>query len=126
MARFKDKHPKMQKQLTPPTTRFVGEQDGAPERDLKACFSEIFRQEAMVQSAYLARAEYGDGTGVHVTLAIRHRDGKDRSLISKLASVFADIFGSHEHLDMMFIREDEERELQAVCVPFYRAKVDGQ
>ena len=65
MAWFKEKHPKTPQQLTPPTTRFVGEQDGAAERDLKACFSEIFRQEAMVQSAYLALAEHGDGTGVY-------------------------------------------------------------
>src|SRR5215472_871490 len=99
MAWFMDKHPRTLQQLRPPTTRFVGEQDGSAERDLKTCFSEIFRQEALVQSAYLARAEYGDGTGVHVTLAIRHRGGEDRSLISKLAKVFADMFGSHEHLD---------------------------
>ena len=60
------------------------------------------------------------------TLAIRNRGGGDRSLISKLANAFADMFGSHEHLDMMFIREDQERELQAVCTPFYRALPGGQ
>jgi hypothetical protein len=126
MRWFKGKHSHAPQRLTPPTTKFVGEQDGDSERDLKGCFSELFRQEVMVQSAYLARAEHGDGTGIHVTLAIRRRGGEDRSLISKLSRIFGDMFGSHEHLDMMFVGEDQERELQKVCVPFYRATVGSQ
>ena len=59
-------------------------------------------------------AEHGDGTGIHVILAIGRRGGEDLSLISKLGRIFGDLFGSHEHLDMMFVGEDEERELQKV------------
>jgi hypothetical protein len=126
MRCFKDKDSHAPQRLTPPTTKFIGEQDGDSERDLKACFSELFRQEVRVQSAYLTRAEHGDGTGIHVILAIRRRGGEDLSLISKLGKIFGDMFGSHEHLDMMFVGEDEERELQKVCLPFYRATVGGQ
>lgn len=122
MGWFKEKTPPTPQQLTLPTTKFVGEQDGVPERELKARFAEFLGQESMVQSAYLARAEHGDGTGVHVTLAIRHFGGADPSLIPKLATIFSSMFGSHAHLDMMFIREDQERQLQAVCAPFYRAR----
>lgn len=68
----------------------------------------------------------GDGTGIHVTLAIRRRGGEDLSSISKLGKIFADMFGSHEHFDVMFVGEKEERELQKVCVPFYRATVGGR
>jgi len=121
MGWFKDKHPQTPQQLTPPTTRFIAEQDGPPERDLKARFVELFREEPTVERAYLALAEHGDGTGVHVTLAIRRSCGEDPSLIRKLANVFSSVFGSHEHLDMMFIREDQEHQLRAVCAPFYRA-----
>jgi hypothetical protein len=121
MRWFKDKHPRAPQQLTPPTTRFVAEQDGVPERDLKACFVELFRKQPTVERAYLALTEHGDGRGVHVTLAIRCSSGEDPSLISRLANIFSSMFGSHEHLDMMFIREDQERELQAVCKPFYPA-----
>jgi len=107
--------------LTPSTTRFVGEQDGPPERDLKASFAEFFASTPVVERAYLARAEHGDGTGVHVTLAIRCSCGEDPSLMPKLAKIFASMFGSHEHLDMMFISEDQEQELRVVCTPFYPA-----
>jgi len=126
MRWFKGKRQHAPQQLTLPATKFIGEQDGDSERDLKACFSELLRQEAMVQSAYLARGEHGDGTGVHVTLAIRRRGGGDPTLISKLGKLFADMFGSHEHLDMMFVGEQEERELQSVCTPFYRANVGSK
>ena len=121
MVWFKNKPPQPPQQLTPPTTKFIAEQDGPPERDLKARFVELFRHEPMVQCAYLAQAEHGDGTGVHVTLAIRCSLGEDPSLIPKLANIFTCMFGSHEHLDMMFIREDQEQQLRAVCGPFYRA-----
>ena len=107
--------------LHAPTTKFVGEQDGSPERMLKTRFVELFSGEPRVKSAYLARAEHSDVTGVHVTLAIRHSGGEDPSLIPKLATVFSAMFGSHEHLDMMFLREDQERQLRTVCAPFYQA-----
>jgi hypothetical protein len=121
MSWFRDRLPRAPQKLTPPTTRFVGEQDGVSERDLKACFVELFRKQPTVERAYLALAEHGDGRGVHVTLALRCPSGEDPSLIRRLANTFSSMFGSHEHLDMMFIREDQERQLQAVCKPFYRA-----
>jgi hypothetical protein len=121
MNSFRDKLPRALQKLTPPTTRFVAEQDGVSERDLKACFVELFRKQATVERAYLALAEHGDGRGVHVTLAIRCSSGEDPSLIRRLANIFSSRFGSHEHLDMMFIREDQERQLRVVCEPFYRA-----
>jgi hypothetical protein len=121
MVWFKSKPPQPPQKLTPPTTKFIGEQDGAAERDLKARFGELLRHEPMVERAYLARAEHRDGTGVHVTLAIKRSCGADPSLIPKLASIFTGIFGSHEHLDMMFVREDQEQQLRSVCRPLYRA-----
>ena len=117
MVWFKKKLPQ---QLTPPTTKFIAEQDGPSERDLKARFVELFRHEPIVERAYLAQAEHGDGTGIHVTLAIRCSCGEDPALIPKLANIFTCMFGSHEHLDMMFVREDQEQQLRTVCGPFYR------
>src|SRR3954467_10047569 len=35
--------------VTPPVIRFIGEQDGSPERDLKARFTELFREKPTVQ-----------------------------------------------------------------------------
>ena len=106
-----------------PTIKFVGEQDGPIERDLKTRFVQVFSHESMVKSAYLARADHSDGTGIHVTLAISHSCGEEPSLIPKLASIFSSMFGSHTHLDMMFLREDQEQQLRAVCAAFYQTGV---
>ena len=122
MGWLKDKHPQKPKELTPQTTKFIAEQDGPPERELKARFVELLRQQPRVERAYLALAEHNDGTGAHVILALRCSCGEDASLIGNLADVFSSMFGAHEHLDIMFIQEDEERQLQAICAPFYRGR----
>jgi len=106
-------------QLTPTTTKFIAEQDGPPERDLKDRFVEHFRSEPMVERAYLVQVGHSDGTGIHVTLAIKCFGEENPSLIPKLADIFSNMFGPHEHLDMMFIREDQEKRLRVVCEPFY-------
>ena len=79
MGWFKDKHQQTPHQLTPHTTRFVAEQDGPAERDLKARFVELLSEQPTVERAYLALAEHGDGTGVHVTLAMRCSCGRRSS-----------------------------------------------
>jgi SseB protein C-terminal domain len=120
MGWFKDRYPKKAQKLTRVMTTFIGEQDGRSERDLKARFVEIFREQPVVEHAYLALGDHGDGTGVHVTLAIKSSGGEDLSLVRKLQGVFSAMFNSHEHLDVMFIREDQQRQLREVCAPFYQ------
>jgi len=120
MGWFKNKNSQNPQKLTRLTTRFIAEQDGPTERDLKAAFTQVFREEPAVERAYLALAEHGDGTGAHVTLAIKSSFGEDQLLVRKLMSIFSEMFNSQEHLDMMFIREDQEHQLREVCAPFYR------
>jgi hypothetical protein len=120
MAWFKSKSSRPAQRLTPHVIKFVGEQDGSPERDLKARFVELFGSERTVERAYLARAEHGDGTGAHVTLCVKSSLGEDQSLNPRVADIFAAMFGSHEHLDVLFIREDQEQKLRLVCTPFYQ------
>lgn len=122
MAWFKNKASRPPQQLTASVVRFVGEQDGPPERDLKACFVEQFKYEPTVERAYLARADYDDGTGAHVALCVKCFCGGDQTLNARVADIFADMFGSHEHLDVIFLRDDQEQELSQVCPPFYRAQ----
>lgn len=110
---------KKPQKLTGVTTKFIGEQDGPSERDLKARFVELFRQEPAIERGYLALAEHGDGSGVHVILAIKSSDGEDPSVIRKLMEIFGEMFSSQEHLDMIFIREDQEHQIRNVCAPFY-------
>jgi hypothetical protein len=54
---FKRKHSRPAEEVKPPVIKFVGEQDGSPERDLKARFIKVFREEPTVQRAYLARTD---------------------------------------------------------------------
>jgi hypothetical protein len=122
MAWFKNKPYKSTQRLTPSVVRFVGEQDGSSERDLKGRLIELFRLEVIVERAYLARAEHNDVSGVHVTLCLKCSTGKDPSILPKVAAIFGSMFGSHEHLDIRFLKEGEERELRSVCIPFYPSK----
>jgi hypothetical protein len=112
---------RLPQQLTVRVIKFVGEQDGSAERDLKARLVELFHCEPTVRSAYLARTDYRDATGVHVALCIKSSVGEYVLLKRKVVDIFSAMFGSHEHLDVLFIRGDQEEELQQVCAAFYRA-----
>jgi hypothetical protein len=118
---FKSRPSRPPQRLNVLAIKFIGEQDGQPERDLKALFVELFLGFPTVERAYLARTDYGDATGVHVALCVKSSVGEVKSLNPKVADIFSARFGSHEHLDTLFIRDDQEQELRQVCAPFYRA-----
>ena len=122
MRWFKRTLSRPSQELKPPIIKFVGEQDGSSERELKDRFVEQFRGNATVLRAYLARADYGDAAGPHVTLCVRSAVAKDKALVGRVADIFAALFGSHEHLDILLIRDDQEAELRRVCKPFYEAE----
>jgi hypothetical protein len=119
MSWLKRKNSRPPEKVTPPVIRFIGEQDGSPERDLKARFIKFFREKPTVQRAYLARTDYGDATGANVALCVKSSAGEDMGLVSDVSAIFAEMFGSHEHLDVLFIRHDQEQQLRVVCTPFY-------
>ena len=123
MGWFKNKPYRSPKRLTPRVVRFTGEQDGPAERDLKDRLVELLRGEPIVKRAYLACAEHGDGSGVHITLCLKCSPRtEDASLSPKLAGIFGSMFSSKEHLDIRFLEDIEEHELRSVCVAFYESK----
>ena len=99
------------------SAHFVGEQDGEPERLLKNALVAELCALPEVKRAYLAQVEYADG--VHVALCLAAPE--NGLLVERLSSVFARIFSRAEHLDIMFVRPNQEAELERVCPPFYRA-----
>src|SRR6266567_2712918 len=123
MPWFKKQPPRPRKEVTftALTIQFVGEQDGPPERLLKAQLAELLRSQSAVERAYLARTDYGDATGMHVTLCVKSSLGEDKLLTPKIGDIFVGIFGSHEHLDTLFLLTNQENDLQKVCRPFYVA-----
>jgi hypothetical protein len=104
--------------ITPLGITFIGEQSGPVEDDLKSRFREILSRTPTVQSAYLARLSIGD-PGYTVGLCIRSSVGKDDLLQNCLARVFAELFRAEEHLDILFMQDDQEAELRKVCRAFY-------
>jgi hypothetical protein len=98
--------------------RFLCEQDGDPERELKALLAPKLAP-SDVKRAYLARVEYDDPSAYEVALCVRGVE--DPSLVRTVASQFAAVFGADKHLDIIFLTDAQEEELARVCGSFYRA-----
>lgn len=105
--------------FTPPRIDFVGEQSGPVEDEIKARFREVLAATPTVQSAYLARLSYGDWSSYSVGLCIRSSVGVDKRLGKRLGQIFTEMFRRDEHLDTLFMGEDQEAELKKVCAAFY-------
>jgi hypothetical protein len=111
--------------LTVSKIRFLCEQSGPTETMLKERLSTVLDSSGLIRRAYLVRVAYEDqrGTAVSVSLALRTTTDRDEpSLVGPVGATFASIFGSHEHLDILFVREERERALRAVCPTFYEAR----
>jgi SseB protein C-terminal domain len=110
-----------------PNTRFLGEQIGPTETLLTAKLTEIFASGGLVLRAYLVRVSMGpDPSALNVLLAVRTKaGGMEPSLFPPINAAFASLFGPKQHLDILFVREDTEKAIQAVCKPFYSAADAG-
>jgi hypothetical protein len=95
--------------------RFVGEQDGGPERLLKTALIETFRDLPAVERAYLAQVAYPDSASVALCLVAP----EERALVDTIGSRFAEVFAQQVHMDILFLRPEQEAELAPVCAPFY-------
>jgi hypothetical protein len=100
--------------------RFLHQQDGVPEREFIQAVAAVLQGAA--QRAYLARVEYSDtGTGA-VALCLR-ATGSEESLAKAIGTVFSRMFGSSQHLDIVFLNNVQERQLERVCRPFFESAV---
>ncbi len=118
---FRDPKPwKPEGELTVPRVEFVGEQSGPTEDELKTRFVPALQQSPSVASAYLARVSYGESSDQSVALCIRSTAGTDDRLRGRLASIFTAMFCADAHLDIIFIRDDQEQQLKRVCHAFYQ------
>ena len=98
--------------------RFIGEQDGAPERGLKTLLvPELVSSNAV--RAYLARVQYENASTYEVALCVR--GAEDPRLVQAVADHFAKLFRRDTYLDTLFLTEAQEKDLGRVCKPFYGA-----
>jgi hypothetical protein len=105
--------------VRPRKCAFVGEQDGPPEEELKNKLVILFGQLRLVNIAYLAVVRYGDAVSPNVALCVRGQPGQNRMFAERVGRVFAAIFDSHEHLDVIWLTPEQEIILAKVCHPFY-------
>lgn len=101
--------------------RFVGEQDGPSERELKHQFVQLFSTIEYIRVAYLAIADYQSGSPPSVVLCLHLDRGEDAGLVETLGKIFNAMFNVDEHLDVLFIDDEDEARLKTVCLPFYRS-----
>jgi hypothetical protein len=98
---------------------FVGEQDGPVEQQLKATLAAELATRPHVHRAYLAQVRYAPDGPHDVALCIR--GAKDQAVVEAAGACFARIFASNVHLDIMFLTDAQEQDVQRVCKSFFSA-----
>jgi hypothetical protein len=117
------RNPKASEEIRAPDLRFVGEQDGQPERRLKERLTAFFERDKSVKAAYLAKVDLGMGNSATVALCLRAQFGADKGMVEKIGAIFALTFDTSEHLDIIFLTDVQETLLQKVCKPFFGREV---
>jgi hypothetical protein len=99
--------------------RFLGEQDGPAEQMLKSRLIELFGLAGEIERAYLVRTRLGNDNQDTVALCLRSGNPDRDKMASEVGSVFSRLFNTKEHLDILFIDDEQELQLRAVCRPFF-------
>lgn len=103
-------------------TNFLAEQIGVAENEFKEAIVGLFRSRGRPIRAYLVQVEYGKEKEFNVALCVASQSGEDEELASDIALVFRRMFGAHEHLDILFLTDDQEARLRKVCCPFFTSR----
>ena len=98
--------------------RYIAEQDGPPERDLKEALRKVLDVHQSVDKAYLALVSY-DNAEIGVALCLTSASPDDSSLMDDICKTFAAAFKKGTHLDILFISASDLPGLERVCPPFY-------
>jgi hypothetical protein len=121
------------KPFVPHQVQFVGEQDGPPERELKTRLADSLRPMG-IRKAYLAVVSYderkgpqstsGDGApalNVALCLSLLDTAAEKHDIVQRAGHDFAALFGPTQHMDIVFLTDQQEAALKKVCRPFYMA-----
>ncbi len=105
---------------------FVTEQDGEPQRRLKARLVERFHSSAGLLEAFLVWARYDDASDLNMAPCLKIDKGiPDFELIKADGAEFANIFNSREHIDTLFLTPAQYQQIVTVARPFYRRSSPG-
>ena len=106
--------------------RFICEQDGIPERQLKSQLRRLFMRDNGVVRGYLVKTVFEPSDEYLVALCLCVCSGSKLKRVKKISRVFCKMFGIQQHLEIMFLNEQTEREVANVCSPFYVRNSGGQ
>jgi len=99
---------------------FVQEKTGDTETKLKDQIKVILAGFNNVKSAYLVLVEYSSTKTYSVALCVElFETGHEKDIVSAVSKKFSSIFGSSEHLDVIFINQKQKDEVNKVAKPFY-------
>jgi hypothetical protein len=101
--------------------RFVGEQDGHVEREIKELWKSIFLKTPSVERAYLALITYEKSSTPQPALCIQHSEGGNQALVNSVSDPFRKIFNTSAGLEILFLNPEQETQVRRVCKPFYEA-----
>ncbi|MBI5650773.1 MAG: enhanced serine sensitivity protein SseB C-terminal domain-containing protein [Chloroflexi bacterium] len=107
-----------------PQIQFLGEQDGVPERQLKTKFINLFKKNDKIKTAFLAIVSYDDAKTYSIALCLDVPTGADEEIAKQIWKIFSSMFGTHEHLDIVFVSTHQVQQLLNVCKPFYFHKAE--
>lgn len=100
----------------------IGEQDGPPERVLKSRLIEIIRQYYEILAAYLVKVDYGKSVPQGVALCLLSEADANEQIVSQIAEVYANVFTSDVHMDIVFLRPNQESQLSSYSKSFYNRR----
>ena len=79
--------------------RFLGEQDGKAEGDLKTALVGVLERHPVAR-AYLAQVAFGEGSARSVALCLKAPERK--KIVTDVQAVFGQHFGTDQFLDILF------------------------
>lgn len=100
---------------------FIAEQDGEVEREFKNSIVSMLLRLKKVTRVYLTQVRY-DAVVKAFNVAICYkldRNDFDEAILKETTNIFKRKFGSHEHVDIIFLNSSQELKLREVCCPFF-------
>jgi hypothetical protein len=101
--------------------RFLGEQDGTAERELKLKLKELFTKQIKIKEAYLVRVVYNEMAEWSVALCLT--GSPDQASLIQIQHLFQQMFRSNEHLDVLVLSLAQEQEVKNVAKPFFSSSI---
>lgn len=99
--------------------KFLCEQDGVPEQELKKRLSDLFIREKAVLRAYLVRMDFELSEEYLVALCLYVITKNHLKLVKKISEIFSKMFSSDQHIEIIFLDDETETKVVDVCKPFY-------